>query len=481
MTPPLASAVWIARAVLARVLEGEAVRLDRIPASILPTELGLVWSAASDALDEGASPEAVLERVLRSGVTPAFVGTLIGDPHRELIATATAGLDQLAEICALREAVRAAEALPAVIATGDGVEAARKALALAEAAHVGSNRPRAADLSDWRTARPATFYVGGVVQPGAVTMLSARGGVGKSLVTLALWVRLAAGTGGLWLGAFPLTPRPLRVLLIEAECGEARTERRLRELVMGGELQPQDVDAALDGLVPYTAEGLRDRGRLLERLPELARDADADVIVLDPLRCVLPTDLESENDNVAVGAILDDLVGMALRDERAIVVIDHDSKQNGALRGASSKGDAAGYVAHLTAPDESDESYRELRMAKQRDPGGERLAAFEVRSRADESGLFPVSFVPVEPRQLVTVGGGRRASGAAPNNDATILLAVKKLYEETGHGVSVRAVVEETGVKHTTVTIALRRLVEAGLLHRPEPRGPAYPPSARPE
>lgn len=493
MPDALQESVWTARAVLARVLSGEAARLEMIPAGMLPPALGAVWSATADGIEDGLAGDALLRHVLtRSGVEAAFVGALIGDEHAGLIRSAPSGVARLVEICSRHEAARFAERLPEEIASGDGVRAAQRVVELLRQSQPHADKPTPADLRDWRKAPAAQFYAGGFVQPGSVTLLSARGGGGKSLLTLSLWLRLGRGAGGDWLGALPLAPLPLRVLLVEAECGEARIERRIREMVMGGELSADDVDAALENLIALTAERLTRRGRLLEWLPDLVREHDADVVAIDPIRCLLPEDLESENDNLAFGRIVDDLVGLALRAGVAVVVVDHDSKDGRVGRGASSKQDAAAFVGHLTAPDETDPDYRELRLGKQRDPGAASAVAFAVRRGApvdDGSGgtLFPVRFDPADLRPTLNTittptGASRRAVSAQDVTDADlrVIAAVKTLFKETSRGVTVRAVSERAGLGKSAAAESLARLVRLKLVHRPEDRGPVYPPSEAP-
>lgn len=473
---------WIARAVLARTLEGEPARLDTIPPSVLPGDLRTIWEATSAALDDGATGDALVPAVIGKGVPAATVAGLIGHECRVLISSVEVGLDLLIDLCALKEAMRTAEQIPAAIAVGDGKRAVERTLAFLEQVREGRHHDEVADLSAWRQAPAAAFHVGGFLQTGSVTMISAKGGTMKSLLTLTLWVRLAAGVGGTWLDAFPLVSRPMRVLLIDAECGAARIQRRLRELVMGGEFGADVVDAAAPNIIPKTAEVLRDRGRLLSTLPRLAKQHDADVVVVDPLRCLMPEHVESENDNLALGRVIDDLGAMALREGISVCVIDHDSKEGKIARGASAKQDAASYVGHLTVPDDGDRDYRELAMVKQRDPGGSDRLAMVVRRGApvdDESGgqLYPVRFEGTELRKRLTAP---EQANEEADRDARIVDAVKSLYANTHQGASARAIEGKSGVSKSHINRRIPYLVRLGMLYRPEDRGPVYPSSARP-
>jgi hypothetical protein len=226
-----------------------------------------------------------------------------------------------------------------------------------------------------------------------MTLLSAPGGGSKSLLTLDLAIRLAAGRFGSWLSGFQLPGIPMPVTIIEAECGRERLERRVREMVMGESFPPETAHLAADNLVIYPAENFKHPELVLVHLSELLAVRPTTVLIIDPLRSFLPASVEDENDNVVMGRAIDAIVRAAKATGTGILVNDHDSKAGAAARGAMAKQDSAEFVAHLTGPDEHDADYLELTMTKQRDPGGcRKLAILRVCSPPTDDGLYPVRF-----------------------------------------------------------------------------------------
>ncbi len=247
-------------------------------------------------------------------------------------------------------------------------------------------------LAGYRSARAPRWIVGGLLSPGALTLISASGGVGKSILTLDLIIRLAAGGGGRWLGTYAIAPDPCKVLVIEAENGIDRLQRRALELDMGESFPPGMVDLASAKLDLRTADQLGDREYALQALTLLLCSGAYQVAVIDPLRVFLPADVE-ENDNRAVGLLMDFFVKLALRTDTAILVIDHDSKAGAMLRGASAKRDAGAFVVQVKA-DDRDPNLFTFRLDKARDPGGER----EIRIRRvcglkTAEGFMPLRYV----------------------------------------------------------------------------------------
>ncbi len=309
------------------------------------------------------------------------------------------------------------------------------------------------DLRSWRDVPPPDWIAEGVLQPCSVTLLSGRGGVGKSLLAQDLIIRLAAGNGGRWLETFALIAKPTKTVLVEYECGSGRLMRRLRELVEGGAFLAGQVDLALANLTVFAAERIRDRGLLTRILPDLLVRYQPTLLVLDPLRCALPPDLESENDNVAVGHAMDFLVALATQLSCAVLVIDHDSKAGAAARGASVKQDAAAFVAHLTAPADKDPTYLELELLKQRDPGGAQLVAIRrVESARTKASLFPLRFERCARAVKATRGAKKE------HRRAELVKLVDAHYAATGTGLSVGELLKRLGCSRQTVDNDLAHL-----------------------
>lgn len=333
------------------------------------------------------------------------------------------------------------------------------------------------DFSGWRQAPAPAWIVPGLLQRGTVTLVSAKGGAGKSLLTLALCVRLAAGGGGPLL-AWDLPAEKVPTVLLDAECGAIRLDRRMRELVMGGELTAEAVDRATPDFYPHTAEALSKRGVILGRLEELLdRTPDVKVVVIDPLRSFLPDSVEDENANLAIGRVIDDLVGLAKRRNVAVLILDHDSKDGRAARGASAKRDAAEIVWHLTAPDEDDPAYLECRPDKRRDPGGPDRFAWRKAGYQDDSGLYPVKLELTDLRDLNPKAVSVRADEKAIRL-MEISRTVEAQYRSTGCGVSAKAIEQAANLSRRTLYYDLNAARTAGLIIQPTPRGPFYPPDA---
>lgn len=329
-----------------------------------------------------------------------------------------------------------------------------------------------ADLSTWREAEAAPWIVPGFLQRGSVTLISARGGTGKSLLSLALAAHLAAGDRGAFL-ALDLPGERVPVALLDAECGSSRIMRRLRELVVGGEIPAASLDRALPHFYAFTAEHFARRDAVLSRVAELTgRLPDLRVLIVDPLRAFLPESVDDENGNLALGRVLDALVAVAKRENLAVLVVDHDNRAGGAARGASVKRDAAEFLWHLIS--DSDSGVIEARAEKRRDPGGPESFGFRlVSGTRTPDGLYPVRF---ERAEIPTAG-----SGSLLDITAKIRRAVDRIHGRTGCLASVRAIETESGLPRSTVHRHAARMADAGLLYQPEPGSGYGPPSARPD
>lgn len=334
-----------------------------------------------------------------------------------------------------------------------------------------------AELGPWRQASAAPWIVDGLLQRASVTLLSAKGGTGKSLLTLAVAVKLAAGESGDFLG-FRLPGEVTPVAILDAECGTQRVLRRLRALVMGGTLTAESVDRAIPNLYFFPAESFGHRAGVLARLAELSsRLPDVRVVVVDPFRSFMPDSVADENDNISLGRVLDDVNALAKRENLAVLITDHDSKGGAAARGASSKRDSAEILWHFTAPDEADPAYIEARPDKLRDPGGPgRFAYRVVTGDLTADGIYPASFETTEVRA---------ASGSTPERLsarwAAIRRAVDDHYQETRTGIGLRRLAAVLGISRPTVQNNVDQMIAAGLLYRPNVASGLYPPSAQPD
>lgn len=181
---------------------------------------------------------------------------------------------------------------------------------------------------------------------GTVTMLVGREGQGKSM--LALVLAAAIGHGDTVAG---IDCRPGRVLMIDAENGEAEIHRRVRRL------------GVKPGTLVYVeAERFDLRADLRDVEPLLAHHRP-DVLVLDSLRSLAP-DLD-ENDSGPVEAVLGPLRGLSRRHGCATLVLHHAGKASKSYRGSTAIG-AAVELGFTLARDGDDPHRRTLTCWKSR-------------------------------------------------------------------------------------------------------------------
>ncbi|MCU0224280.1 MAG: AAA family ATPase [Acidobacteria bacterium] len=334
-----------------------------------------------------------------------------------------------------------------------------------------------ADLGPWRQAAAAPWIVDGLLQRASVTLLSAKGGTGKSLLTLAVAVKLAAGESGDFLG-FRLPGEVTPVAILDAECGTQRVLRRLRALVLGGTLTAESVDRAIPNLYVFPAESFGHRAGVLARLAELSsRLPDVRVVVVDPFRSFMPDAVADENDNISIGRVLDDVNALAKRENLAVLITDHDSKGGAAARGASSKRDSAEILWHFTAPDEADPAYIEASPNKARDPGGPgRFAYRVVTGDLSPDGIYPASFEKAEIRTAASVPTERLTE-----RWTAIRKAVDDHYQEAHTGIGLTRIAKATNLARSTVQDAVDQMLAAGMLYRPDRFAGIYPIDAHPE
>lgn len=321
----------------------------------------------------------------------------------------------------------------------------------------------------WRQSQPPKWLVEGLLARSSVTILSAKGGCGKSMLTTDLAIHLASGDSGDWLDAFKLTEGPHRIGIIDAENGKNRTLRRIQELVIGNAFPPELADCAEPNLKLFPAESLQNRGEIIANLPNLITHHALDIVILDPLRCFLPTSVDDENNNMANGRVIDDLVAIAKRSLVSILVLDHDGKAGGAARGAQSKQDSAEFVWHLTQPDSDNPHYLELNTLKQRDPGGPtKLAITRICGTPTETNLRPLRF---ERTDLLDPDARAIATG---NLDQRLLSLVSAHYQKNNSGISIRLAAEQLQVSKDKVHRRAKYLSSSNQLIRTDRDG-LYP------
>lgn len=169
---------------------------------------------------------------------------------------------------------------------------------------------------------PLDWLAEGIFCRGKLTLLGGREKRGKSLVALALAVRIASGGGDV----AGIAVKPGRVLLIDAENGEREIHRRLRAMGL------EAMHAA--NLTVAEARGFELRQHL-DLVAELAEDHRADLVLLDSFRALWRGD---ERDEAEASSALDPVRDLAHDTERSYSMIHHAQKGGEEYRGSSAIG-----------------------------------------------------------------------------------------------------------------------------------------------
>jgi hypothetical protein len=192
---------------------------------------------------------------------------------------------------------------------------------------------------------PLDWLADGVFCRGKLTLFGGREKRGKSLVQLALAVRMASGGGEL-----ADTPvKPGRVLIVDAENGERETHRRLRAMGL-------EADHARN-LIAVEARGF-DLLKHLAELVDLADRHQPDLLLLDSFRALWRGD---ERDEAEVAAALDPLRDLAHDRDLGIGLTHHAQKGGEEYRGSSAIGASVEWCCMLDRhPEDDDKTRRRL-------------------------------------------------------------------------------------------------------------------------
>jgi RecA-family ATPase len=178
--------------------------------------------------------------------------------------------------------------------------------------------------------RPTAWRIDRFAQDGALTILAAKGGVGKSWLGIAACAAVQAGR--------PLADIAVergRAVYVDAEMGAMQMVDRFRQAGL-----PADAFSVLDALgLDIGAPG----GVAL--LTDELRTTGARLVVLDSLRKLAPTMRENESDDM--GHLLAALTLMARSLNAAVVVIHHAGHGERFLRGSAAIRDQADVVYGL--------------------------------------------------------------------------------------------------------------------------------------
>lgn len=238
-----------------------------------------------------------------------------------------------------------------------------------------------------RDLQPPQDIIGhGILPQGAGLFLTGDSGLGKSLLTLEMAIRLSQGLE-LWSKAH-------RVLIVQAENPEYSMKFRLNRILAGLNLS----QAPRLFLAPSTSRlnlsKPKDHRALVEHISAL----QAEVVFLDPLISYHST---PENDNSQMRGFLDRLTDISRSTGAAWVLVHHHGRpQDGEsrYRGASAIKDWADTFLTLAPKTAKDRTLLELTFAKIRHGPGRPPLILErdrnfIHSPTEEDGLAPPSLV----------------------------------------------------------------------------------------
>lgn len=238
----------------------------------------------------------------------------------------------------------------------------------------GSTRESLAEF-----AGPRPWVVRNLLLRRSVTLLTGKGGFGKSVMALSLGVCCAAGVGYAWWDA---PRRPLKVLVLNGEDDHREQVRRVLAITSRLGLSPEQVG---ERLRIVGDEELRSRGiklfknseerkqvrqtvvsttssekkivstDLMVRLTLMLTSEGYDLVIVDPL---VQTHDSDENDNTAMEQVMAGFRGLSRKLDVPVLVVHHDRKgatdSNDAGRGASSIVDNVRLAVTLQAMSEEE-------------------------------------------------------------------------------------------------------------------------------
>ena len=194
------------------------------------------------------------------------------------------------------------------------------------------------------------FLYGKHLLRGTVSITAGLGGGGKSSKTNV--EALAIATGKQLLRIRP--PKPLRVMLINLEENRAELDRRLAAVMKHYELSSDDVGGRLftkaKGEIKFKVAAQSRAGlaepdeATINMLIELVRSNQIDVLIIDSLR---KTHRVGENDNVAMGEVLECYERIAETAQCSVYLVHHNRKGN---NGETTIDSLRGAVALVDAP-----------------------------------------------------------------------------------------------------------------------------------
>ncbi|MBU4357349.1 MAG: bifunctional DNA primase/polymerase [Proteobacteria bacterium] len=270
--------------------------------------------------------------------------------------------------------------------------------------------------------RPPEIVAHGVLMEASGLILTGESGVGKSLLSLEIAVKLSKGLG-LW--GYDVD-RPRKILFIQKENPDYTVQTRLRRIMRGLSVNHVPNIQLVDRKFRADIGNARD----LQKITDLIQKAGAEIVILDPLSSYHHA---NENDNMAMRRVLDNLTEISAATNVAWIVVHHEGKPSEdrqgkwRFRGASSIRDWADTMIGLIHKSNNEKKTLRLLNFDKLRHGPEHPSLLLERDanfchhEAQENSLMPMSLVS---ELLSDIGG--KCKGKAP--------LAKKLMDFTSCG-----------------------------------------------
>lgn len=258
--------------------------------------------------------------------------------------------------------------------------------------------------------RPPEIIAKGVFMEASGLILTGESGVGKSLLSLEIAVKLSKGLP-LW--GYDVD-KPRKILFIQKENPDYTVQTRLRRIMRGLSVNHVPNIQLVDRKFRADIGNSRD----LQKITDLITKSGADIIILDPLSSYHHA---NENDNMAMRRVLDNLTDISAATNCAWIIVHHEGKPSEdrqgkwRFRGASSIRDWADTMIGLIHKSNNEKkTLRLLNFDKVRH-GPEHPSILLERDanfchhEAEENTLIPMSLVA---ELLLDIGG--KCKGKAP-------------------------------------------------------------------
>jgi hypothetical protein len=163
--------------------------------------------------------------------------------------------------------------------------------------------------------RPPEIIGKGILMEASGLILTGESGVGKSLLSLELAVKLSKGLP-LW--GYEVD-RPRKIMFIQKENPDYTVQTRLRRIMRGISVNHVPNIQLVDRKFKADIGNIRD----LQKITDLITKSGTEIVILDPLSSYHHA---NENDNMAMRRILDNLTEISAVTNCAWIIVHHEGK-----------------------------------------------------------------------------------------------------------------------------------------------------------